>query len=168
MQCCFESVKKSIVILLGVISVCIFCIKGYALSEEIPVPLEYQLYAWELENEYGIDAELLLSLCYEESRFIHLDNLTQIMNPKWYKKEIEATEVDDLSDPFQNMKVCAYCLMEYSLEYPENQFLWCRMWNEGYHNAKKNEEKISNYSRRIVERAEEWKAINQRKEELKP
>lgn len=122
----------------------------------------YRLYAWEVENTYNVSSALILSLCYEESRFredIVGGNLTQITNTKWFKEGIEAVHADKPKDNvYQNMMICGYYLSKWANENDGEPYLWLEMWNEGYENALSNYDcrHPSAYARRIMNRAERW------------
>lgn len=122
----------------------------------------YRLYAWEVENTYDVSSALILSLCYEESRFredVVGGNLTQITNTKWFKEGIEAVQADAPKDNvYQNMMVCGYYIAKWAQEYDGEPYLYLEMWNEGYESALSNYDcqHPSAYARRIMNRAERW------------
>lgn len=111
------------------------------------------VYIWEVSREFDLSPYMLASLIYQESRFIVEDNLTQIMNKgKWHKEGIEYTQNDDLSNPYNNIRICGYYLNKWAQEHPNEPHRWLRQWNEGNVNGFES----SYYSRTILKRAEKW------------
>lgn len=111
------------------------------------------VYIWEVSREFELSPYMLASLIYQESRFIVEDNLTQIMNKgKWHKEGIEYTGNEDISNPYNNIRICGYYLNKWAQEYPGEPHRWLRMWNEG----NVSNLNTSYYSRSILKRAEKW------------
>lgn len=162
--------KKAIAIVMAVLIAQTSFLNARAEEVHIDdIPTEYIIYAWECENEFDVSASLLLSLCWQESRFkesVVGGNVTQITNLKWFKEAIEYCEADAPKDnPYQNIRICAYYLNKWAEEYPGETYLWLMMWNMGYENALRsyNSNKPSKYAKTIDDNAqklqkeyEEW------------
>lgn len=141
-----------------------FCLCANTSTYKIPLSRHIQNYAWEFEKEYKVAAPLLMSLVYEESKGNpdakngkHI-GLTQI-NPKYFKHAIKELGLNDLTDPYQNMKLCAYTLSNWFEIYSdEDVYLILEMWNKGEQRAliQHRKDKPSKYAKRIADRAEEW------------
>lgn len=131
-------------------------------AEEV-IPEDLVVIANECEEEFNVDKYLLLSLVYEECRFDEefVDgNITQITRIKWFAEGIEAVgSINPKTDCRENCRICCYYLSKWMGEGAKAEgdpILACRMWNEGYENALENPSLITGYSKRIVNRADEW------------
>lgn len=132
-----------------------FYLKAYAQGPEQTEEI-INVYIHEVAAEFDLSESLLASLIYEESRFIVLENLTQITNKKWFEEGIEHCESDDLTNPYVNIRICGYYLSKWAKEYDGEPAMWLMAWNQGYEKAKKNYKNPSSYAKRIIRRAEQW------------
>lgn len=133
-------------------------VKAEAQPQDEVIGSSVELYIWEVANEFDLDYYLLASLVWQESRFIVMDNLTQITNPKWFKEGIEYAGTMDIKNPYINIKVCGYYIHKWAEEYEGEPALWLMMWNEGYENALSHYDPLhpSRYARQVIKRAEQW------------
>ena len=171
-------VSRAIAIVLAIL-VAIIPIKSRA--EEISVndvDSLYRFYAWEVESTYDVSASLILSICYEESRFkteVVGGNFTQLTNLKWFREGIDAIGARQPKDNvYENMMICGYYISKWAEEYEGEPYLWLEMWNEGYENAlcSYDSQNPSRYAKRVLNRAERWEEeleiINSKNSRLHP
>ena len=128
-------------------------------AEEISIddiPRAYEVFCWEVSNNYDLSEALLISLVWQESKFKADEvngNVSQITNIRWYQEGVNYTcSENPKTNVYENINVLGYYLHKWAEQYPDEPYLWCRMWNEGYENALLNRDYISYYSRTIVDR----------------
>lgn len=162
---------KKIFTIIPVILLSVLISRTLARSEEISyydIPAEIRLIAWECQKEYDISQYLILAITYQESR-CNADkvngNVTQITNTDWYQEGIAASQSTDAKHNVRdNMRVCSFYINKWANEYPDNPYLWLRLWNEG-DSAKSTQNATSYYSRKILERAERYEAEDEHLQE---
>lgn len=154
--------RKYTITLLGMIAVLLFSNKAYAQPRDHVIENTVELCVWDVANEFNISPYLLSSLVYQESRFIVMDNLTQITNKSWFKEGLEYCGSDDITNPYVNIRCCGYYLHKWAEEFPGEPALWLMCWNCGYDTAVEiyNPNRPSVYAKEILNRADEWSALN--------
>lgn len=130
------------------------CLNAQAQPKEEEFKPLLEIYIDEVAKEFDLSPYLLASLIYQESRFIVKDNLTQIMGKgKWHKEGIEYTGNNDLSNEYNNIRICGYYLKKWAEEYPGEPTIWLNYWNKGHYS-----ETETYYTRAILRRAEKWES----------
>lgn len=129
------------------------CVSTYSQPRDEVITSDIDLYIWQVAKEFDLSPYMLASLIYQESRFVVRSNLTQIMyDGKYHQEAIEYTGNDDLTNEYNNIRICGYYLNKWAQEYPNEPHRWLRMWNEGI----VNDYNSSYYSRSVLKRAERW------------
>lgn len=130
-------------------------------------PEVVQAYLWCLCEERGIDYYTLVALIESESHYKYSargDNGNSLgymqIYKKWHEERMEAEGVDDLLDPYGNIRVGTNFFSEIQSKYLESSGIHCvlMVYNMGETGAKKCwREGIysTEYSRKIVDRAQE-------------
>ena len=135
------------------------CVRSKA--EEIDfeaIPCVSEVFCWEVANEFNISEALLISVCWQESKFnkeVVGGNVSQITNLKWFSEGITYTDAKDpKGNQFENIRILGYYLHKWAVEYPEEPYLWVDMWNKGYEKAlvTYNPNNPSRYARTVVNR----------------
>lgn len=140
--------KRLLIILLTILTISTTSVTAYARPEEV-IDNIVILHIWEVSEEFDLDFYVLASLVYQESRFIVEDNLTQITNKKWFREGIEYTGNDDITNPYNNIRICGYYLNKWLQDHEIEECL--AMWNTGHF------AQTSKYSREIIRRADKWR-----------
>lgn len=149
--------KKTIAILMSLISVCGFCINAKA-----ELKYEYIKYVEQISEQYDICPELIESIIYYESRWnpkatnktTGCKGLGQI-NPKVHKARMKKLGVTDLYDPYSNILIMADYLSELFEQY-EDVATVLMIYSEGTKGIKKAEKgKISKHVQLILEMSEQ-------------
>lgn len=137
---------------------------------DIPLSRELQAYTFTLCQEQGISYELVLAVMQRESRF-HTDaqghnangscdsGLMQInsCNAGWLK---DKHGIDDLMDPYQNIRAGTLMLSGHIRTYGENDGLMAyHMGGGGMRNAKKRGVTSTAYSRGVLETRDQIAAL---------
>lgn len=136
-------------VILVILSVSLLCVTAKAQEQEEAM----YIYIWEVSKEFDISPFLLASLVYQESRFIVTDNLTQIQNPIWFAEGLEYCESDDISNPYVNLRCCAYYLNKWSEE--KDAGFAIMAWHRGYENALKRK-RWDSYTNEVMGRMQRW------------
>ena len=133
------------------------CLNANAVEDYHEMPMTVINECWEVGREFQICPTILMSLIWQESRGIVSDNLTQVTNTKWFQEGIDALEIDDLTNPYQNIRLCGWYLRKWCEETEDMGFA-LMAWNEGDTNAYKHYDGIhySYYARTIMNRSAEW------------
>ena len=125
-----------------------------------------QLYLWELCREAGVDYYIVLALIERESGYIYDatgDNgaskgLMQIQE-RWHRDRMDALGVDDLYNPYSNMRVGVDFLAEIQYRFSGDHSV-LMVYNMGATGASKRWAEgvySTNYSTQILKRAQEIK-----------
>lgn len=132
-------------------------------AEESFIKAEYQEYAREIAQDYGLDANIVIAMIEAESsgRRTVISSagcigLMQI-SPKWHAERMAKLEVDDLEDAYGNILVGADYLSELYKKY-EDIYTALMCYNEGeYSGAVERAERgeYSRYAEKIVARGKE-------------
>lgn len=152
------------------ITLCLFCFIFNAFSitakaEDFnpEVPDDISEYCEQAAEEFDIDANILKALCWQETRYgVYVDNSGTYKgpcqcNPVFYQEEMELLGITDITDPYSNIRLCAYCLRNWLDIYGDgtDMYLALECWNEGYPTAlATHDDKGSYYARNIVANAE--------------
>ena len=144
----------------------IFCLSGITVKAEDfnpDVPDDIDTYCELAGEEFGFDANILKAMCWQETRYAaHVNNEGTYKgpmqcNPVYYQEEMELIGVTDITDPYSNIRLAAYCLRYWLDTYGDGTDvkLALECWNEGYPTALSHHtEKGTYYSRNIVANAE--------------
>lgn len=156
---------KAVKFLLALTVMCTLFIRVFseASAEESFIREEYQEYAREIAQDYGLDANILIAMIEAESsgrrKVVSSAGCIGLMqiSPKWHADRMAELKVDDLEDAYGNILVGADYFTELYEKY-EDIYTALMCYNEGeYSGAVERAERgeYSKYAEKIVARCQE-------------
>lgn len=134
-------------------------------AEESYIRKEYQGYASEIAEDYGLDPSLVIAIIESESsgrrKVVSSAGCVGLMqiSPKWHTDRMERLGVEDLEDAYGNILVGCDYLSELCGKY-DDVYTVLMCYNEGEYSGaveKAEQGKHSKYAEKIVARSKELK-----------
>lgn len=124
------------------------------------LPNDVQDYCEIAATEFSIDPNILKALVYTESRGNYTAKngsfigLTQL-KPAYFTSTIDELNITDPTDPYQNVRICAYSLATWMSKYNNDTALALDCWHKGEKGAvSTHTAKGTYYSRTIMQNAQ--------------
>lgn len=148
-----------------VVFICLLSVESLA-KEQIVIPSKIETSCEKWGEEYGVCPELLEAICWHETRCkAEAENegcigITQI-NPKYFEASMKQLGINDLYDYDQNIRLCAYTLIEYSKQ-EEDLYYALMCWNSGSTKGKKlfEQGKFTKYAIQVSEESYELERMH--------
>lgn len=142
-------------------------------AEESYIRKEYQGYASEIAEDYGLDPSLVIAIIESESsgrrKVVSSAGCIGLMqiSPKWHMERMEKLEVEDLEDAYGNILVGCDYLSELFGKY-DDVYTVLMCYNEGESSGaveRAEQGRYSKYAEKIVSRSRELEETDSAEDE---